>query len=133
MLNLKAARRLFSQKAEILVAQALQRQGWRILARNFRQHGFELDLVAFKGETLIFLEVKARSKRLQECVDFETLLPARKKQALRRGGEFYAVRYGQMLQSIKTMRFDLAIVTRDHPDCLAIQYFVDVLGNSGFR
>ena len=34
--------------------------GYRILARNFRVRGGELDLVARRGKTVVFAEVKTR-------------------------------------------------------------------------
>lgn len=39
----------------------LREQGYRIVARNVRTHLGELDLVALDGETLCFVEIKARS------------------------------------------------------------------------
>jgi putative endonuclease len=39
----------------------LERQGYRILARNVVNHGGEIDVVALDGGTLCFLEIKARS------------------------------------------------------------------------
>jgi len=39
----------------------LTRQGYRVLERNVRNHGGEVDLVAREGETLCFVEVKART------------------------------------------------------------------------
>ena len=36
-------------------------QGYRILERNVSNHGGEIDLVAWEGETLCFLEIKARA------------------------------------------------------------------------
>jgi putative endonuclease len=37
--------------------------GFDILARRFRGRRGELDLVAFEGETLVFIEVKTRASR----------------------------------------------------------------------
>ena len=49
--------------AEQLVADRLGRKGWRIVARHVRTAEVrgELDLVALDAETLVFVEVKARS------------------------------------------------------------------------
>jgi putative endonuclease len=46
---------------EAFVAGRLERAGYRILDRNWRVRGGELDLVALDGETLVFVEVKVRS------------------------------------------------------------------------
>ena len=45
----------------------LRRSGYRILARNFRARGAEIDLVAMDGETLVFVEVKTRARRKPGC------------------------------------------------------------------
>jgi putative endonuclease len=45
--------------AEQLVAERLEAAGWWIVARNARSRQGELDIVAFDGRTLVFLEVKA--------------------------------------------------------------------------
>jgi putative endonuclease len=47
--------------AEALAAWWLRLHGWRILARRARVPGGEVDLVARRGRTLAFIEVKARS------------------------------------------------------------------------
>jgi putative endonuclease len=47
------------QRAEAFVAARLAADGWRILARNWRGGGGELDLVASRAEILRFVEVKA--------------------------------------------------------------------------
>ena len=47
--------------AETLAAWWLRLHGWRILARRARVPGGEVDLVARRGRTLAFVEVKARS------------------------------------------------------------------------
>lgn len=50
-------------QAETLAAEYLQRQGLRILARNFRVKGGEIDLVASEGKSLVFVEVRLRRHR----------------------------------------------------------------------
>jgi putative endonuclease len=39
----------------------LSRHGFRLVERNHRNHGGEIDLVAWEGDTLCFIEVKARA------------------------------------------------------------------------
>jgi putative endonuclease len=47
--------------AETLAALWLRLHGWRILARRARVPGGEVDIVARRGRTLAFIEVKART------------------------------------------------------------------------
>jgi len=47
--------------AETLACWFLRMHGWRILARRARVPGGEVDIVARRGRTLAFVEVKARS------------------------------------------------------------------------
>ena len=47
--------------AETLAAWWLRLHGWRILARRARVPGGEVDIVARRGATLAFIEVKARA------------------------------------------------------------------------
>ena len=53
-------RRELGQRAERATERLLRRAGLVILARNWRAAGGELDLAALEGETLVFVEVKAR-------------------------------------------------------------------------
>ena len=47
--------------AETIAALWLRLHGWRILSRRARVRGGEVDLVARRGRTLAFVEVKARA------------------------------------------------------------------------
>ena len=47
--------------AETIAAFWLRLHGWRILARRARVPGGEVDIVARRGRTLAFVEVKARA------------------------------------------------------------------------
>jgi putative endonuclease len=55
------ARLATGRLAEALAAQFLEQQGLRILARNWRQPGGEIDLVADDAGTCVFVEVRART------------------------------------------------------------------------
>jgi putative endonuclease len=52
-------RRWFGSRAERAAARFLRRQGYRILARNFRCPLGELDLVALDGTTIVIVEVRS--------------------------------------------------------------------------
>lgn len=45
--------------AELLCELWLRALGWRILARRWRTHPYEIDIVAIDGEELVFVEVKS--------------------------------------------------------------------------
>ncbi|HKJ92126.1 MAG TPA: YraN family protein [Longimicrobiales bacterium] len=49
------------RRGETLVAELLERRGWRVLHRNYRFGHKEIDLVARRGRTVAFVEVKARA------------------------------------------------------------------------
>jgi len=57
----RAAAEKRGRGAETLACWYLRLKGWRILARRARVPGGEVDIVARRGSTLAFVEVKARS------------------------------------------------------------------------
>jgi putative endonuclease len=48
------------QRAEQVAAEYLEREGYRVLARNWRRRECEIDIVAVKGRTVHLVEVKYR-------------------------------------------------------------------------
>ena len=48
------------RRGERLAGQYLQRLGWRVVARNVRTPFGELDVVAWNGRAVVFVEVKSR-------------------------------------------------------------------------
>lgn len=54
------ARTRFGAIGEDLAAAYLEETGHRIVARNYRTPSGEIDIVASRGETLVFCEVKTR-------------------------------------------------------------------------
>ncbi len=55
-------RRVLGRYGERLAAEHLERLGFAIVTRNHRTRFGELDLVAFDGEVLAFVEVKTRRR-----------------------------------------------------------------------
>ena len=49
------------RRGEALAAAYLEKAGYRILARNYRTKGAELDIIARRREELVFVEVKSRN------------------------------------------------------------------------
>lgn len=80
-------------KAEEKVAAHLEAQAFRILEKNFSLPGFgEIDLIAFKNNTLYIIEVKARQESGSIPADEVALLAIdkRKKNKIRKLGTYYA-------------------------------------------
>lgn len=49
------------RSGEDLAVEELEARGYAIVARRYRTRGGEIDIVARDGETLVFVEVKARA------------------------------------------------------------------------
>jgi putative endonuclease len=89
---------------ERAAAAFLRRRGWRVLARNWRGAGGELDLVVARGDTLAFCEIKTRS---DERALGETLTALQRVRIVRAAEAFLAVRPDL---AGRTARFDLLTV-----------------------
>jgi putative endonuclease len=61
-----AAAPAIGRLGEGLAAEHFERLGFRVLGRNVRTRGGEIDLIAFDGETLVFAEVKTRRAHRRE-------------------------------------------------------------------
>jgi putative endonuclease len=93
-------------KGERLAVARLRRDGYRILARNFRAAGAEIDAIAMDGDTLVFVEVKTRTGssagRPEESVH------GLKQNHIRRAAALYARSHAMEEQP---MRFDVVAVS----------------------
>ena len=58
----RTARQRDGDRAETLALQALVARGWQPLARNVRCRAGEIDLVLREGDTIVFVEVRRRSR-----------------------------------------------------------------------
>ena len=100
------------QRGERLAAKHLQRQGLKILARNYRCPVGEADLIALDrstkrlgAETIVFVEVKSRSS--DKYTDPESAVNADKRRRLRRVAAHYVQRRDAHEYNL---RFDIVAV-----------------------
>lgn len=62
-------------------------KNYRLIARNWREHRYEIDLVLWDGPVLVFVEVRARAEHA--LVRGYDSLTRRKREVLRRAGLAY--------------------------------------------
>lgn len=108
-------RRRLGTAGEDAVARWYQAAGYAVLDRNWRCRDGELDLVVIRADTLVFCEVKTRASA-RFGAPFEAVTPTKQRRlrnlALRWLAEHRTHR--------RTLRFDVASVTRTATDDLAV-------------
>lgn len=107
------------KKAEDLAAEFLLKNGYKILARNFRHQKAEIDIIAEKDNLIIICEVKARSTDVfnlpQESVN------KKKIKLLVSAADYYLQEFNVM----KEVRFDIISVLPDEKGILLMEHIQD--------
>jgi len=75
------------KKGEEIAVNFLQKQGYKILERNFKKRYGEIDIVALDGNSLVFIEVKTRFS--EEYGSPEESVTSWKLRQIAKTGEFY--------------------------------------------
>ena len=91
---------------EKLAGEYLTRQGYQILAANYRCPGAEADLIAREGKYLVFVEVKERSGRSMGF-GFEAV-NTKKQRRICRAARFYLRR--MHVDPMMPVRFDVVSI-----------------------
>lgn len=97
----------FGLEAEFLAAFFLRLKGYRILAKRFKASGAEIDVIAQKGDTLAFIEVKARPTREEALL---AITPTKLRQMARGARAFL----GRQNALPTTIRADAILITPWH-------------------
>lgn len=100
----KTLKRLVGDNAEHLVAQRLIREGFSIIERNYQRPYGEIDIIAQKGDTIAFVEVK---KRKSLALDPGELVGYSKQRKLIMVAKEYMATHDT---AEKYCRFDVALV-----------------------
>ncbi len=69
----------FGEKSESVAVDWLKKQGYRIIELNYRTKLGEIDVIAKQGETLVFIEVKARKSSRFGCPELAVTPKKQKK------------------------------------------------------
>lgn len=108
----RQAREAEGRKAEAHVALWLKLRGWKILAQRFKTPDGEVDLIASKGKTIAFIEVKQR----ETLPILDDLVTASNERRLMAAAEIWVNRHFETLIPDFEIRFDLAVIQgRVHP------------------
>ena len=96
--------------AEQVAAFHLEREGWVILARNFRTKRAEVDLICRKGRELLFVEVKGRTHFSPQ----ETWLPfwRRKKWKIYSGARAFLRLHPELVAETDGFALEILFVTQ---------------------
>jgi putative endonuclease len=94
----------FGRKSEIDAAGYLRSLGFRVVGSGYRTRYGEIDLIAWDGDVLVFVEVKS----LHSEAPPEDAVGWRKQQRIVRAAQSYIAHYGL---HDKTYRFDILAVT----------------------
>jgi putative endonuclease len=105
-------RRRVGQIGERLAAQRLERSGYRVLERNYRTREGEIDIVARRGQMLVFCEVKTIVVRETDngpAFALEAVRSAKRAKIRRLARSWMSERRGAA--GLRSVRFDAIGVT----------------------
>jgi putative endonuclease len=105
-----AAKDDVGRRGEQVAAEHLTRQGYTVLARNWRGQGGELDLVALDAGTLVAVEVKTRSST-RFGHPAEAVTPRKLDRLRRLMGQWLAVQRRDHGGGFREVRIDVVAVT----------------------
>jgi len=99
----------FGREGENAAASLLEAEGWDILSRNFRAGRGEIDLVAMKGQILVFVEVKRW--RRNGSMDLRSAIGRGKISRIIETSKIFLAKYRQY--SGKQIRYDVFLLSPD--------------------
>ncbi|WP_300691714.1 YraN family protein [Chryseobacterium sp.] len=109
----------FGKTAEDLAADYLQKNGYKILVRNFRFQKAEIDIIAEKDDVIIIAEVKARSTDAF-ILPHEAVTKTKIKSIVSAANH-----YLEKFQKDNEVRFDIISVLPDVQKNLTIDHITD--------
>jgi putative endonuclease len=106
------------RNGEKLAASALEARGYQIVELNWRCTGGEIDLVAWDGDELVFVEVKTRHS-IAFGLPEDAVTPAKKRRLLR-CGLIYSFEHNLMDTTWRIDLVSIVLTTSDQLESLQI-------------
>lgn len=116
-------RQRMGQWGEDCAVEYLSARGYKILTRNFRTRRGEIDIVASIEDTLVFVEVKARSNNNYGYP--EQAVSPRKQARMLSAACFYLAEHPE---SSGTWQFDILAITCREGEKPEIEHFENIIG-----
>jgi putative endonuclease len=102
VLEITYNRKNLGRRSEDIATKFLKERGYKILERNFRWRGGEVDIIAMDGDVVVFVEVRSLEEGLINPI--ETIGP-KKREKIIRGATLYLLK-NNLLGNIDC-RFDV--------------------------
>lgn len=103
-----SAHYILGHKGEDIASQYLLNTGYKICGRRIRIDGIEIDIIAEKNDTLVFVEVKTRSSDALESP--QDAVDIKKQRRMIRAANAYMQDYAEDL----SIRFDIIAIVTNH-------------------
>jgi putative endonuclease len=113
-------RRRLGRLGEEEAARFLEARGFRIIERGFRAMRGEIDIIAWDGETLVFVEVKTRTG--PECGPPEEAVTPSKQRQIRRIAEAFLYDRGW---GSPFCRFDVVAIDVEADESFTVRHIPD--------
>ena len=108
-------RAALGRTGEDIAAAWYEEHGWEVLERNWRRREGEVDLIARKGRTVAFCEVKTRSSDAFGT-GAESVLPAKRRRIRRLASRWLAELTPSSGRALVDLRFDVVSITAGEVD-----------------
>lgn len=103
--------KISGNRGEEIAVSYLEKKGFRVIRRNFRMRGGEIDIIAIDSDTLVFIEVKTRSST-EFGSPFEAITPWKIK-ALVRTAQFYKLKHHGLPDTMRIDAVGVKILDRE--------------------
>ena len=120
----KTDTRLTGDYFEEMTAETMKKNGYKIVARNWEKHPYELDIVALKDKTVVFTEVK--SANVSNYEPPEKNIDSEKMLSLVRGAAAFLKELEERGVDVSRFnkRFDAAAITfNDEKEPVEFKYY----------
>lgn len=98
--------RIVGNDGEMRACEHLVRNGYEIIERNWRTRDGEIDIIAYKNQTVVFVEVKTLPNGTMDMIQKE--LNHRKRQRILKTSKCYLINHRQYNDSY--VRFDVIVI-----------------------
>ena len=116
---IKKSTREIGNEGERRAYEFLEKNSYRIIERNFRTRSGEIDIIAKKGDILVFVEVKTLPNGDADTLSHE--LDFRKQRKIIKTANFFLSKYREYSNS--KIRFDVIVI--DMPNLPSVYHIQD--------